>query len=824
MISAFVQDLRFAFRQYMSRPGFTVTAVLILALGLGANTAIFSVVDVFLVQPLPFHEPGRLVALWERNVVGNNDQYNWVSPGAYTDWRKLATSFESISGYFTGPVTVANPNDTVAPQRIDAAGAPGDLLHTLGVQPVLGHSFTPEQDRYNVTRVAMIGYYTWQNRFGGAPDIVGKKIRVDGVDCQIVGVMPRGFAFPSRTTEVWLPLATFISPARELRHDEHFMHVVARLRPGVSVQQARAEIDAINARYYREHPSAIVATGGNAVALQESLVHDVRKSLLILLGAVSCVLLIACVNVANLLLARSAGRVREVSIRAAIGASRGRIFSQLLTESILLSIAGGAAGLVLTGWIADFLTLHAPGAEDIVQPGNVPINGLVFVFAFGVALITGLFSGLFPAIQTARSDVATGLRDSSRSSTSSRAQGRFRSILVTAEVALSLVLLIAAGLLLRSFARLSQIQPGVRVDHTLTLNIPLLHKPAAKLRSFFRELPERLQSVHGVVSAGVSTCLPVTGHCNDSSFQIVGRPLPPGQSMDALNRSVGPGYFAAAGIPLLRGRTFTLQDGRGDDEKHPKLDAVVISESLAKTFFPHEDPIGKEIVTSSAIEGERVQGIPAPRHRVIGIVGDVRTDLDQNFQPTMYVPVSDNTSYDEIFVTLHTSSDPHDVISVVRSEIHRLDPNVAIDKILTMQDIVDLSAANHKFSMLLFGSFALLAVLLAAVGLYAVLAHTVSMRQGEIGIRIALGAGRSDVSGWILRQGMKPAVAGIVFGFGIAALTCQILKSLLFGIEPFDPLTFALLPFLLLAIAAFACYVPAARASRIDPAITLRLE
>lgn len=824
MISAFAQDLRFALRQYLSRPGFTLTAVLILALGLGANTAIFSVVNVFLVQPLPFHDPSKLVALWERDVAGNNEQYNWVSPGAYMDWRKLATSFESISGYFTGPVTIANPNDSVEPQRIDAAGAPGNLLQNLGVRPLLGHSFTPDEDRFGVTRVAMIGYYTWQNRFGGASDIVGKKIRVDGLDCQIVGVMPRGFAFPSRTTEVWLPLATFVSPEREKRHDQHFMHVVARLRPGVSVQQARAEVDAINARYYHDHTDAIVAKGANAVPFQDSLVHDVRKSLLILLGAVSCVLLIACVNVANLLLSRSAGRAREISIRAAIGASRGRIFCQLLTESILLSLAGGAAGLVLAGWIADFLTLHAPGSEEIVQPGNVPINTLVFLFAFGVAVITGVVAGLFPAIQTSRADVAIGLRDSSRSSTANRAQGRFRSVLVTAEVALSLMLLIAAGLLLRSFSRLSQIQPGVRIDHTLTLDIPLLHKPPAQIRSFLRELPGRLQTVQGVVSAGLSSCLPVTGHCNDSSFHIVGRTLPPGQSMDALDREVGPGYFTAAGIPLLRGRAFTGQDGLGEDEKHPKLDVVVISESLARTFFPNEDPLGKEIVMDSAVERQKLQGFPAPRHQLIGIVGDVRTDLDQHAGPTMYLPVLDSTGYDEVFVTLHTSTDPHEVISSVRNEIRRLDPELAIDKIRTMQDIVNLSASDHKFSTLLFGSFAGLAVLLAAVGLYAVLSHMVSLRKGEIGIRIALGANKSDVSGWVLRQGMKPAAIGVVLGLTGAALTSQILKSLLFGIEPLDPVTFLFVPLLLLGIAALACYIPAVRASRTDPAIALRME
>ncbi|HEV2688858.1 MAG TPA: ABC transporter permease [Bryobacteraceae bacterium] len=612
-----LQDLRFALRQFAKRPGFTATAILILALGLGANTAIFSVVNVFLLRPLPFRQPDRLVAVWERNVVGNNNQYNYVAPGTYLDWQKLSNSFEQLAAYFTGPVTIANRGDGVEPQRIDAAGSPASLFSMLGVSPLLGRAFSPDEDRFGVTRVAVIGYPLWQHRFGGAPDIIGKTIRVDGLDCQIVGVMPRGFAYPTRTTEVWLPLNTFLSPERAKSHDAHFLRVVGRLRPGAKLEQANAEIDGIDARYYREHPGEIVSTGGTVTLLQTSLVRDVRSSLLILFGAVSCVLLIACVNVANLLLARASGRTREVAIRAAIGASRGRIIQQLLIESVLLAVAGGGLGALLAVWTTQFLALHAPGAESIVAAGDVPVDATVFLFTFGIALVTGIAAGLFPAIQSSRVDLATGLKESSRSSTPNRAHGRLRGILVAAEVALSLVLLIAAGLLLRSFSRLYQVTPGVRMDHTLTLTIPLLHKPVGQIISFMRQLPDQLQSVAGVSSAGLSTCLPLTGRCGDRVFLIEGRPVVPGKTMDPLVRQAGPGYFEAAGIPLLRGRTLTVQDGIGLDREHPKLGAVIISSSLAKAFFPNEDPVGKRIIMGSDFERQtaRQSGTALPGDR-----------------------------------------------------------------------------------------------------------------------------------------------------------------------------------------------------------------
>ncbi len=824
-MQTFIQDIHFALRQFLKRPGFTFMAVLILALGLGANTAIFSVVNAFLLRPLPFKQPDRLTAVFERNVVGD-EPYNEVSPGNFLDWQKLSTSFEQMSAYNIGPMNLASASSSFVPERIDGCECSGNLFSTLGVAPMLGRSFRPDEDRYGAPRVAVISFSLWQRRFGGVQNIVGKQIRLDGENHEIIGVMPAGFGFPYRTVQVWTPLLADVPPDRQIRHDTHFLQIVARLRPGVSVERARAEIDGIAARYKRAHPEEVTGRGGNVVLLHDSLVRDVRTSLLVLLGAVCCVLLIACVNVANLLLTRAAGRAREVCIRAAIGASRTRIVRQLLTESILLALAGAAVGAMLAVSIAEILASHAPGADSVLPPGSVPIDAVVFLFTFGIALLTGIAAGLFPAMQSSRTDLVNGLKDSSRSATASRSHGRLRNILVIGEVALSLMLLVAAGLLLRSFSRLYQVNPGVRIDHTLTMAVSLpdaSYKRPAQISAFLTQLSDRMQSVPAVISAGLVSCAPVDGHCDDLVFYIEGRPLPPGQLLDALDRGADPRYFTAAGIPLLRGRTFTNQDGIGFDEQHPKMGAIVISASMAKTYFPNEDPIGKHIFFGIDVEKQRRQGKPVPRYQVIGVVGDTITSLDHKIQPTIYFPLLDGR-YSEVYVLLHTAVEPHSVIYAARNTIEKLNPDLAVYEARTMEEILGRSASDRQFSMLLFGSFAGLALLLAAVGLYGVLAYTVSQRRSEIGIRMALGADNSAVSRLVLKEGMKPAIAGVMLGLAGAAFASQILKSLLFGIAPTDPLTFFLVPILLLAVAAVACYVPAARAARIDPTVTLRIE
>ncbi len=828
MLQTLTQDLRFTIRQLSKRPSFTVTAVLVLALGIGANTAIFSLVNAFLLKPLPYKNPGSLAALFERDPVGppGNDPYNEVAPGNFLDWQKQSGSFVEMAAGVGDAFNLASPGNLFEPQRVDACLCSHNLFSTLGITPVLGRGFRPDEDRTGAPRVAIVSYNLWQRRFGGSLNVVHKQIRLNGENSEIVGVMPRGFAFPYRTVDVWVPLLANIPPEDQQSHDAHFLLVIGRLRPGVSVAQAKAEINGFAVRYKREHPEEISGKGGNVVLLQNYLVKDVRTSLLVLLGAVACVLIIACVNIANLLLTRAAGRTREIAVREAIGASRGQIIRQLLTESVLLALAGAVGGLFLASSITTALISHAPNADAVLPPGSIPLDPVVFLFAFGIALAAGIAAGIFPALQSSRTDLANSLKGSTRSATPSRAHGRFRTGLVAAEVALSLVLLIAAGLLGRSFARLYNVNPGVRIDHTLLVGLSIpdpTNKGYAKTSATMRQLSERLQHVPGVTSAGLVSCPPVLGHCSDWVFNIEGKPLPPGQMMDALDRGADPGFFIAAGVPLLKGRTFTPQDGVGFDEKHPRQGAAVISESLAKQYFAGENSIGRFISVGFDREMAKRKGTTAPRYQVIGVVGDVLPHIDVAVQPTMYFPLLDGR-FNDVYAVLHTASEPHSVAGAVRAAIHSFNPDLPLFKMQSMEEALSRSASDRQFNALLFGSFALLALLLAAVGLYGVLSYGVSQRKSEIGIRLALGASNSNVRGLILKQGMLPAAIGIGAGLLSALLLTQVMKSLLFQVAPSDPLTFVIIPLFLLAVSALACYLPALRATRIDPTIALRTE
>lgn len=821
----FLQDINFALRQFRRQPGFAITAILILALGLGANAAIFSIVNAFLLRPLPFPDPGRLTALYERNILGE-EPYNWIAPGSFLDWQRQSQSFEQMAAWYIGPDNLATPGSSLQPQRVDACACSGNLFSTLGIAPALGRAFRPDEDRYGGPPVAIISYGLWQQRFAGSPRVIGRLIRLDGVNTTIVGVMPRGFAFPSRTVEVWQPLLQTLKPEIQLRHDTHFLQAVGRLRPGVSIAAARAEIDGINARYKRAHPDIIAGRGANVVPLHASMVRDVRTSLLVLLAAVCCVLLIACMNVANLLLTRASARAREVAVRAAIGASRARIVRQLLTESILLSFAGAIVALMAAAFVTGILAAHAPGSDAVLPSGTAHIDLPIFLFAFALALLTGIAAGLFPALQCSRADLTVGLREGGRSATATRAHARLRTMLVTAEVGVSLVLLVCAGLLLRSFARLAAVNPGVRIDRTLTLSLSLPdvhYSDHAQMSAFARQLTARLSALPGIVNAGLVSCAPVTGHCNDRVFSIVGHPLPAGQMMDALTRAADPGYFAAAGIPLLRGRVFTAEDGLGFDEQHPRLGTALISEAAAKKFFPGEDPIGNRIsfVTNSQIL--RASGKPVPYYQIAGVVGDVLTELDQKPEPTIYTPMADGTT-EGVHVILHTAGDPRFMVSAARRDIASLDPDLAVYEVRTMQDILGASSSDRRFSMVLLSAFAGLALILAITGLYGLLSYGVAQRSSEIGVRMALGAATSDVSVLIMKEGLKPAVAGVLLGLAGAFFASRILQSLLFGVGAIDPLTFAVVPLVLLAVAAAACYLPALRAARIDPTISLRAE
>jgi predicted permease len=818
-------DIRYAFRRLLKNPVFALVGILTLGLGIGANTAIFSVVNTFLIRPLPYPEPERLAALWERNVVSDEQQMG-VAVGNFLDWQKSTTAFQQMSAYGFRILTLSSDSPGTAPERIGVCGCSGNLFSTMGVNPVIGRSFAPEEDRFGAPRVAVISYGLWQRQYGGAADVIGKSIRIDGETHEVIGVMPRGFMFPHRLVDVWRPLLTLLPPQLQVRHDLHNLSVVGRLRDGVSLERGRAEIDSISASYKSAHPDEATGKGATVLPLHNQLVQTVRTPLIVLLGAVGCVLLIACVNIASLLLTRATSQIRELGIRAALGAGRGRIIAQLITESVILALAGGAFGAILAFSITSVLVENAPAAATLVPSGTLPVDPRVFVFAFGIAALSGIGVGLVPAIRVSRFDLANDLKSGGRSMTTTRSHARLRNGLVSVEVALSVVLLIASGLLLRSFFLLYQVQPGVRMDRSLTMNVsaPIAsYREPEKRAALLNELGERLRSMPGVKSAGITSCAALSGACNVLFYYIDGRPFVLGKVLTAMERNVDAEYFAAAGIPLLRGRTFTKRDGLGFDINRPRLGTILISESMAKTVFPGEDPIGKQIFFDFEVQRGRIQGTPVPHYEIIGIVGDVLSSLDAPPSPTFYRPALDVANAGAT-VLLHTSAEPKSVIADAQNVIRGIDPELAISRIQTMDELVSTSTAGRQFNMRLFAAFAGMALLLAGIGLYGLVSHSVSQRKAEIGIRMALGARGSDVHRMVLLQGLKPALAGVVMGLATAAFATRILQSQLFGVTPADPMTFVVVPLLLLAVAAIACFLPAIRATRLDPTDALRAE
>jgi predicted permease len=825
LVEDLFKDLKYAARGFVKSPAFALTAIGSLALGIGANTAIFTLVHALLLKPLPYERPDRLVTLTERNLLGNDGSTS-VAPGNLLNWQQSATSFDGISGMTTQAMTLALDSPGFEPQRVVACACSGNLFATLGVAPLMGRTFRADEDRVGAPRVAAVSYDLWQRQLGGAPDIVGRPIRLSDQDYEVVAVMPRTFTFPIRTVEVWVPLVPTLPPAIWLRHDLHFLRVVGRVRGDVPIERAIAQVDSISAAYKNAHPDESTGRGAMGLPLHDALVTNVRTPLVVLLAAVVCVLLIACFNLANLMLTRSTARAREFGVRMALGAGRGRIVRQLVTESLLLALLGGAAGLAIAVWTARALATHAPGADSLMPPGTMPIDPIVFVFAFLVAVVTGVGVGLVPALRGSRSDVTNELKDATRSATAGRAHGRFRSVLVAAEVSLSLVLLVAAGLLIRSLARLYDVHPGIRVDHTLTMNVllPTTRYPDRPKRSaWFAALGDSLQAVPGVQSAAFSSCPPLIGTCNVLFFYVEGRSYAPGQFLQADEKAVDPRYFRTVGIPLVRGRTFTNEDGVGFDPQHPRVGKIVISQAAATSFFDGEDPIGKRVFFDFEVQAERNQGIPAPRYEIVGVVGDVVPSLDTPIRPSIYRPLLD-VANGGASIVVHTAGEPLSVASGIGSAVHRLDPGLPVAQVRTLDDLVGRSTADRRFTLSLFVGFAALAMLLAAIGLYGVVSYAVSQRTAELGVRMALGATGADVSRLVVMQGLKPAMVGVGIGLVVALFASRVLRTLLFGVTPIDPLTFAIVPPALLLVVALACYVPALRAVHLDPTRALRAE
>jgi putative ABC transport system permease protein len=804
------QDLRFGARMLLKRPGFALVAIITLALGIGANTAIFSVINTVLLEPLPYKDPGRLVMVWEDDTTAGFAR-NTPAPANFVDWRDQSQSFEGMAATHRISVNLTGEGE---PERIDGRRVSANLFDLLGVEPYAGRTFLAEEDQPGQSRVAILSYGLWQRRFGSDLEIIGRTITLNSVSVTVVGIMPPQFQFPSPQDELWIPIA--FSPQESARRNGHYLEVVARTRPGVTIKQARAEMETIAARLQQQYPDSNAGVSAAVVPLHEQVVGDIKPALFVLMGAVGFVLLIACANVANLLLARAAVRQKEIAIRLALGAGRFRLIRQFLTESILLASIGGVAGLLLALWGVNLLKAFIP--ESIAQARAITIDAKVLIFTLLVSVLTGLIFGLAPATQASNFNLSETLKEGGRDSAAGSRGNRVRGLLVIVEVAVSLILLIGAGLLINSFLRLRSVDPGFRSENLLTMGMvltPQKYPDQARRSAFYTDLIGRIEALPGVQSAAVTNWIPLVFQGDNIGISIEGRPdSGPSQRPTVVTRVTSPHYFTTMGIELLRGRQFGQQDAADSPP------VVIISETMARRFWPGEDPIGKRITS-----GEPTSADPNDWLTVIGVVNDVRQfELNADPRPQMYLSYTQAGFFAPRFLVVRTKGEPLSLASTVRAALWEIDKDQPVSNIRTMEDVLSGSIARQRFSMLLLGIFAVLALVLAAVGIYGVMSYSVAQRTREIGIRMALGAQRRDVLKLVISQGMKLAIAGVTAGLAGAFLLTRLIESLLFGVSANDPVTFILIAFLLTGVALLACYVPARRATRVDQIIALRYE
>jgi len=808
-----LKEIRYAIRGLLKQPGFTAIAVITLALGIGANTAMFSVINAVLLRPLPYHEPDRLVTIWEESPQRGMYEIP-VSFANLRDWIDQNHVFEQISAY-----TFTNLNLTGAgePARLDTLRTSANLFSLIGAKPMLGRLFLPEEDKEGASHVVILGHGLWQSRFGSDPRIVGQTLTLNNQSYTVVGVMSSGFNFPvgfgylgkviNDPIDLYVPLA---ASGKESARGNYSFFSIGRLKPGVTIEQARAEMTTIESRLEQQYPEGNSGIGVKLVSTQEQTVKEIRPALLVLLGAVAFLLLIACANIANLLLARATARQKEMAIRAALGASRGRVLRLLLTESLTLSLVGGCLGFLLAVWGTRALIGLAP--DNIPRMNEIGVDARVYGFTLAVSIITGLLFGLIPALHAARPDLNDALKDASKGALANSAGKRTRGVLVALEVALSLVLLIGAGLMIKSFLRLQQMNLGFNPDHVLAVNLSLSSSryPEERQQSaFFMDVLERLRTLPGVTAAGATTGLPLTLSLSGSDFRIEGQPEPEaGKEMIINTRSVSPGYFVTLGISLVKGRDFD------DRDKREALGAAIINQNLARIYFSNEDPIGKRITFD---DGQSWLSI-------VGIVGDVKQlGLDSTAQPEVYFPYLQVTS-PSMSIVVRTSAEPSSLAAAVKSQIQMVDKDLPITAAKTMEQLLAESVSGRRFNMLLLTVFAVVALVLAVVGIYGVMSYTVTRRTHEIGIRVAIGAQPRDVFRMVIGQGMKLALIGVVLGLlGAFGLT-RLMESMLFGVAPTDPTTFVSISALLSVVALVACYLPGRRATRVDPLVALRCE
>jgi putative ABC transport system permease protein len=810
-----LQDLKYALRVLLKSPGFSIAAIVVLALGIGANTAIFSVINAVLLRPLPFPDSDRLVQIWhippQKSFPGMT-RFS-VSAANYVDWHNQSHAFENMAIYsFSG----VNLTGGAQPEALQGAAVSSEFFSTLRCQPALGRTFVPDEDQLGHNRVVILSHALWTTRFAADRNIVGRTVEFDGQAYSVVGVMGPSFKFPS-WAQFWTPMA-WTDRERAVRGEHHYL-VIARRKSGTPLQQAQTEMNTISSRLEQQYPEDDKGWGAILIPLRQELVGEVRPALLVLLGAVAFVLMIACANVANLTLAKTFARRREIAIRAALGATRGRVLQQVLSETILLSLAGGLAGLLVanagTVLITKFLSHSLP------RFAVISIDLWVLTFTLTVSLLTGIFAGLAPASRLAKTDVNEALKQGGRAGSDS-GMGRLSGLLVVSEVALSLVLLVGAGLMIRSLWLLRVVDPGFDPNNATTMRIVV---PRTKFASplqqvqFFDHILDRLQTLPGVESAGVIDDLPLSGDGSHQPIQIEGRPVVVMSEQPEVDvRLISQGYLHALHIPLRKGREFSSSDTAD------RPGVVLISETMARRFWPNEDPIGKHLT---------VTFYPEKPKEIIGIVGDVKLDALDVSAPsaTLYVPLTQLSASSTaawrsfgLSLVVRVTSYSAGVIFAITNTIREIDPQTPVVEVASMEQVISTSLSQRRFNMLLFTAFAGLAVVLAAVGIYSVLAYAVRRRVREIGIRMTLGAQISDVLRLVVVEGMTPTLIGMLIGMAGAVALGGVLSSLIYGVKPTDPLTFAAVSGLLGVVALFATLVPAYRATRVEPIKALREE
>ncbi|MGE5647459.1 MAG: ABC transporter permease [Acidobacteriota bacterium] len=816
-----MQDLRYGLRMLARTPGFTAVAIIALALGIGANTAIFSVVNAVLLRPLPYHEPDRLVQLRESSPDFSNMS---VAVPNFKDWRDQSRSFSAMAAlrWEDYDVTGAGQAEHLAGKMVSA-----DFFRVLGIRPIAGRDFDASTDRLGSAPVVLISGGLWKRRYGSSPTAVGRPITLNGAGYTIAGVLPADFQYQGEA-DVYTLLDQWDDILARSREMHPGLNVVARLKPGVTQAQALEEMKAVAARLAEAYPKSNTKHGVNIEPLTNVIVGDVRPRLLVMLGAVGFVLLIACANVANLLLARFTGRQKEIAIRSAIGAGRTRVIRQLLTESVLLALAGGAAGLLVAHWGTRALVAAVPGGLPRME--NIGLDGWVLAFTLAASLVTGIVFGLAPALQVSVADLHETLKEGARGSAGGR--GRLRSLLVASEVAAALVLLAGAGLMLRTVWSLGGVHPGFDTARLLTFSVgmsPANTASSERILQTFDRATSRIESLPGVKRAAVTTLLPLCGSDNEIPYYVQGRPRPSsqGEMSWALLYATDPGYLKAMNIPLLRGRFIERRDMQRGSH------IAVIDEMMARKVFPNEDPIGKSIIVAN-LSGDLPPELATPME-IVGIVGHVNhwgLDSDAN-APTrseLYLPLSQipdafmkGVAASTTFV-VRTAGDPLAAVPAMRAAIAETGADSTVYSVRSMEQVVAASIADRRFSLLLLGVFAALALLLAAVGIYGVISYTVAQRTREIGIRMALGASRADVLKVVAAQGMAPVLAGLAIGLAASFALTRLMAGMLYGVKAGDPLTVAAVALLLAAVALAATLIPARRAMRVAPVVALRYE